>query len=43
VDVWFVAQGNDFFLAELMKLEQWSRKCVELRGEYVKKIYFSIS
>jgi hypothetical protein len=22
VDVWFVAQGNDFFLAELMKLEQ---------------------
>ena len=24
-----------FFLSGLQKLEQWAKKCIELRGEYV--------
>jgi hypothetical protein len=31
----FAAQQKQFFLDGLKKLEQRSRKCVELRGEYV--------
>jgi hypothetical protein len=31
----FAAQPKEFFLDGLKKLEQRSRKCVELRGEYV--------
>jgi hypothetical protein len=31
----FAAQPEKFFLDGLKKLEQRSRKCVELRGEYV--------
>jgi hypothetical protein len=31
----FAAQPKEFFLDGLKKLEQPSRKCVELRGEYV--------
>ena len=27
-----------FFLSGLQKLEQWAKKCIELRGEYVEKI-----
>ena len=28
---------NFFFLSGLQKLEQWAKKCIELRGEYVNK------
>jgi hypothetical protein len=38
----FAAQPKEFFLDGLKKLEQRSHKCVELRGEYVEQIYFSI-
>jgi hypothetical protein len=31
----FAAQPKEFFFVELKKSEQRSRKCVELRGEYV--------
>jgi hypothetical protein len=31
----FAAQPKEFFLDGLMKSEQRSHKCVELRGEYV--------
>jgi hypothetical protein len=34
--IWiFAVQPKEFFLDGLKKLEQRSRKCVELRGEYV--------
>jgi hypothetical protein len=38
ISLWFflfAAQPKEFFLDGLMKLEQRSHKCVELRGEYV--------
>ena len=28
----------NFFLSGLQKLEQWAKKCIELRGEYVEQI-----
>ena len=28
----------NFFLRGLQKLEQWAKKCIELRGEYVEQI-----
>jgi len=28
-------QPSEFFLSSLQKLEQWAKKCIELRGEYV--------
>jgi len=28
-------QPSEFFLSGLQKLEQWAKKCLELRGEYV--------
>ena len=28
-------QPSEFVLSGLQKLEQWSKKCIELRGEYV--------
>ena len=28
-------QISEFFLNGLQKLEQWAKKCIELRGEYV--------
>jgi hypothetical protein len=37
----FAAQSKEFFLDGLKKLEQWSHKFVELKGEYVNK-FFSI-
>jgi len=32
---WLEEQPSDFFLSGLQKLEQWAKKCNELRGEYV--------
>jgi len=32
---WLDGQPSQFLLSDLQKLEQWAKKCVELRGEYV--------
>jgi len=34
-ETWLDGQPSDFFLSGLQKLEQRSKKCIELRGEYV--------
>ena len=34
-ETWLDGQHSDFFLSGLQKLEQWTKKCIELRGEYV--------
>ena len=34
-ETWLDGQFSDFFLSGLQKLEQWAKKCIELRGEYV--------
>jgi len=34
-DEWFAAQSSEFYLDDLKKLEQQSKKCVELRGECI--------
>jgi len=34
-ETWLDGQPSEFFLSGLQKLEQWTRKCTELRGEYV--------
>jgi len=34
-ETWLVGQHSDFFLSGLQKLEQRSKTCIELRGEYV--------
>ena len=36
VETWLDRQPSEFFLSGLQKLEQWAKKCIELRGEYVK-------
>jgi hypothetical protein len=33
-DGWFAAQPKELSLDGLKKLEQWSRKCTDLRGDY---------
>jgi len=35
VEAWLDGQTSDFFLSGLQKLEQRTKKCIELRGEYV--------
>jgi hypothetical protein len=43
VSLWlflFSVQPNEFLLDGVKKLEQRVHTCVELRGEYVEKIYF---
>jgi hypothetical protein len=35
VDWWVAGQPKEYFLEGLKKLEQRSRKCVKLQGEYV--------
>jgi len=35
-ETWLDGQPSEFFLSGLHKLEQWAKKCIELRGEYVK-------
>jgi len=35
-ETWLDGQYSEFFLSGLQKLEQWAKKCIELRGEYVK-------
>jgi len=34
-ETWLDRQPSEFFLNGLHKLEQWAKKCIELRGEYV--------
>jgi len=34
-ETWLDGQPSDFFLSGLQKLEQWAKKCIELRGECV--------
>ena len=34
-ETWLDGQHSEFFLSGLKKLEQWAKKCIELRGEYV--------
>jgi hypothetical protein len=34
-ETWLDGQFSEFFLSGLQKLEQWAKKCIELRGEYV--------
>jgi len=35
-EIWLDEQPSEFFLSGLQKLEQRAKKCIELRGEYVK-------
>jgi len=35
LETWLDGQLSEFFLSSLQKLEQWAKKCIELRGEYV--------
>jgi len=35
VETWLDRQTSEFFLSGLQKLEQWAKKCIELRGECV--------
>jgi len=35
VETWLDGQPSELFLSGLQKLEQWVKKCIELRGEYV--------
>jgi hypothetical protein len=35
VETWLDRQLSKFFLRGLQKLEEWAKKCIELRGEYV--------
>ena len=32
---WLDGQPSEFILSGLQKLEQWAKKCIELRGECV--------
>ena len=32
---WLEGQPSAFLFSSLQKLEQWAKKCIELRGEYV--------
>jgi len=34
-ETWLDGQPSEFFFIGLQKLEQWARKCTELRREYV--------
>ena len=34
-ETWLDEQHSEFFLSSLQKLQQWAKKCTELRGEYV--------
>jgi hypothetical protein len=34
---WFAAQPSAFYLGSLEKLEQNSKKCVQLKGEYIEQ------
>jgi len=34
-ETWLDGQHSEFFLSGLQKLEQRTKKCIELRGEYV--------
>ena len=34
-EIWLDGQTSEFFLSGLQKLEQRTRRCIELRGEYV--------
>ena len=35
VETWLDEQPSEFFLSGSQKLQQWAKKCIELRGEYV--------
>jgi len=35
-ETWLDGKPSEFFLSGLQKLERWAKKCIELRGEYVK-------
>jgi hypothetical protein len=39
-ETWLEGRPSEFVLSGLQKLEQRARKCIELRGEYVKKSQF---
>jgi len=34
-ETWLDGQTSEFFLSGFQKLEQWAKKCIELRGEHV--------
>ena len=34
-ETWLDGQPSEFFLSGLQKLEQWDKKCIDLRGDYV--------
>jgi histone-lysine N-methyltransferase SETMAR len=34
-ETWLVGQPSEFLLSGLQILEQWTKKCIELHGEYV--------
>jgi len=37
-ETWLDGQPSENFLSGLRKLEQWAKKCIVLRGEYVELI-----
>jgi len=37
-ETWLDGQPSEFFLSGLQKLEEWAKKCTELRREYVEQI-----
>jgi len=37
-ETWLDGQLSEFVLSGLQKLEQWAKKCIELRGECVKEL-----
>ena len=34
-ETWLDGQPSEYFLSGFQSLEQWAKKCIELRGEYV--------
>ena len=34
-ETWLDGQPSELFFSGLQKLQQWAKKCIELRGEYV--------
>jgi len=34
-ETWLDGQHSEFFFSGLQALEQWAKKCIEVRGEYI--------
>jgi len=36
-ETWLEGQTSKFFVSGLQKLEQWTKKCIDLRRDYIEK------